>query len=271
MEKAFLMTPKGAVGLGLVFLLLGLAVFGPFLAPHDPLKTDLAYRLKPPSREFPLGTDSLGRCQWSRILWGARVSLGTGILALSFALFLGGLMGTASVSSSKIIQGVIKGWMDIALAFPGMVWALLMIGIFGPSVTGMVVGLAAAAWAWWARFSRSLIMTALAREFVMGGRMVGVKGIRLWVRYIFPQIWSQLLIAASLRCGWTILLTAGMGFLGLGAQPPTPEWGTMLQESRLYMVRAPWLMIAPGAAIFLTVLALNLFSEGLQEALGNNN
>jgi ABC-type dipeptide/oligopeptide/nickel transport system permease subunit len=261
------LSPKGTVGLILTGLLLSLALIGPLLAPHDPIQTNLFQRLQAPSWTYPLGTDALGRCLLSRVIWGARVSLGTGILILGLALSVGVFMGMMSVLSGKWLDGPVKGLMDITLAFPGMILALMMIGIFGPSLYSLIIGLAAAGWAWWARFIRALVLTALTREFILGGRMVGVRGFRLIVHYLFPQIWPQLLIAASLRTGWTILLVAGLGFLGLGSQQPTPEWGTMLQESRLYLVRAPWLMLAPGGAITLTILALTLLSEGLRDRL----
>jgi peptide/nickel transport system permease protein len=258
---------KGFVGLILMGLILGLAFFGPVLSSHDPTQTDLFHRLEAPSRAFPLGTDALGRCQLSRLLWGARLSLGTGFIALSLALGTGMFIGLVSVLSGKWLEAVVKGLMDVTLAFPGLLLALLMIGILGPSLTSLVIGLGAAGWAWWARFSRSLVRSALTREFVLGGRMAGVRGLRLIFFYLFPQVWPQILVAVSLRAGWTILLVAGLGFLGLGSQPPAPEWGTMLQESRLYLVRAPWLMVGPGGAITLTVLALNLLSEGLRDWL----
>jgi ABC-type dipeptide/oligopeptide/nickel transport system permease subunit len=266
-----LLSGKGAAGLILTGLVFALALAGPMLSPHDPLRTDLFQRLQAPSWTYPLGTDALGRCLLSRVLWGARISLGTGLLALGLALGIGVFIGLLSVLSGKWLDGPVKGLMDMALAFPGMILALMMIGIFGPSVFSLIFGLAAAGWAWWARLSRSLVKSALAKEFVLGGRMAGVRGLRLIVHYLFPQIWPQVLIAASLRAGWTILMVAGLGFLGLGSQPPTPEWGAMLQESRLYLVRAPWLMIAPGLAITLTVLALNLLSEGLRDTLQSGN
>lgn len=223
--RTFDVNGKALTGISLFLFLFAMVWFGPIIFPTDPIKSDLAARFKPPSWDHPLGTDALGRCLWARILWGGRVSLGSGVLALFLALSFGVLMATVSVAPSPLGQGLVKGIMDMTLALPGMVWALLMLGITGPSIIGLILGLAAAGWAWWARFCRSLIITALAREFVLGGRMAGVRGWRLWARYVFPQIWPQILTAASLRLGWTILLASALGFLGLGAQPPTPEWG----------------------------------------------
>ncbi len=174
------------------------------------------------------------------------------------------ILGLVSVLSGRGFQALIKVLIDTALAFPGLVLALLMTGVLGPSGSSLVIGLVLSGWAWWARLSRSLLLTAQGREFVLSGRLVGVKGRRLFYYYLFPQIWPPLLIAASLRTGWTILAVSGLSYLGLGAQPPAPEWGIMLQESRLYLTRAPWLMVAPGAAITLTVLSFILLAEGLR-------
>lgn len=251
-------------GLILTALLCATALGGPFFTPHDPFKTDLTHRLQPPGPDFLLGTDALGRCVLSRLLWGTRLSLGIGLLALALAWGSGMILGLVSVLSGRGVDTLLKILIDTALAFPGLALALLMTGVLGPSGSSLVIGLVLSGWSWWARLSRSLFLTAQGREFVLSGRLVGVKGMRLFYYYLLPQIWPPLLIAASLRTGWTILAVSGLSYLGLGAQPPAPEWGIMLQESRLYLARAPWLMVAPGAAITLTVLSFIILAEGLR-------
>lgn len=254
-------------GAGLIGLLILAALFGPLLAPYDPTETDLSNRLRSPDLSYPLGTDSLGRCVLSRVLGGARTSLGGSLLASSLALGLGVLLGLGSALSPPWFRSALNGLIDIFLAFPGPVLALVIIGVFGPSWESLIMGLAASGWGWYGRLIRSLIINAEGKEFVRGGRALGVGGLRLLRWYLLPLLGPSLMVAVSLRLGWMVLGLAGLSYLGLGPQPPTPEWGAMLQESRVYFLRAPWLMIAPGLALTLTVLGFNLLAEGLRDIL----
>jgi len=256
------------VGMGLLGLFILTVLFGPLLAPRDPGLTDLGNRLRSPDLAFPLGTDSLGRCVFSRTLHGARTSLGGSLAASFLALGIGTLFGMGSALGARRFHGVVlNGLIDVFLAFPGLILALVIIGVFGPSLETLILGLAASGWAWYGRLIRSLVLSAEGKEFVRGGRALGVRGGRLLGRYLMPVIGPPLLVALSLRLGWMVLGLAGLSFLGLGPQPPQPEWGAMLQESRIYLLRAPWLMIAPGLALTLTVLGFNLLAEGLRDAL----
>ncbi len=214
-----------------------------------------------------LGTDHLGRCVLSRLLFGARVSFGAGLGASLLALCGGLLIGLASGLGRRWLEAPLRGALDIALTFPGLLLALVLTGAMGPSILSLMIGIAGAVWPWWGRFVRGLALNAKQSEFVMGGRVVGVQGLRLLRRYILPQIVPPVLVAASLKSAWIILAMAGLGYLGLGVQPPTPEWGAMLQESRMYLNRAPWLMLAPGVAVTLAVLGLNLLAEGMRDTL----
>jgi len=168
---------------------------------------------------------------------------------------------------NRRLRSPLKGLIDIFLAFPGLVLALVIIGVLGPSWGSLILGLTASGWAWYGRLIRSLVLTAEGKEFVRGGRALGVGGLRLLRRYLMPLLGPPLLVTVSLRLGWMVLGLAGLSYLGLGPQPPNPEWGAMLQESRIYFLRAPWLMIAPGLALTLTVLGFNLLAEGLRDAL----
>ncbi len=248
-----------------LLLLIGLAA--PWLAPHDPLRTDLAHRLEPPSLAYPLGTDHLGRCELSRLMFGTRISLWVGLAASLLSLAMGLLAGVASGLGKWWLEAPLRGVLDIALAFPGLLLALVLVGAMGPSALSLVLGIAGSVWPWWGRLVRGLVMSAKQSEFVMGGRVVGVEGLRLVRHYILPQVLPPLLVAISLKTAWVILATAGLGYLGLGVQPPTPEWGAMLQESRMYLTRAPWLMLAPGAAVTAAVLGFNLLAEGMRDML----
>lgn len=254
---------SGSLILAVMFLA-GLSA--PLLSPHDPLLVDLAQRLKPPDNEFLLGTDHLGRCVFSRLLHGARLSLSVSLCATGLSLLMGMAAGIGFGLAGPLLNTPLRGVIDVALAFPGMLLALVLAGILGPSHTGLILGIALAGCAWWMRFIRDQILHAMTREFVLAGRVVGARGPRLVQHYLIPQILPPVLTAASLKTGWSIMAISALGYLGMGAQPPSPEWGIMLQESRLYMVRAPWLLLGPGAAVTLTVLGFNLLAEGLRDA-----
>lgn len=265
------MRPKmnSLITAGLLILgMLGLAaVLAPFIMPHDPLGANLLNRLKPPSFSYPLGTDHLGRCVFSRLLLGARYTLCAGLLASMGALFLGALAGLTAGLAKPGLRGVMNIFMDVVLAFPGLVLALALTGVMGPSLFSLALALAGAGWAWWGRFVRGLAVTAREKPYVKGGIVCGVRGGRLLRYYLLPQVLPSTLVAASFKTGWMILGISGLSYLGLGAQPPIPEWGAMLQESRLYLTRAPWLMLAPGTMVTLAVLGFNFLAEGLRDAL----
>ena len=254
-------------GIYLLILLLFTGLAAPWLAPNDPLRTNLSHRLEPPSPAYPLGTDHLGRCVLSRLMFGSRTSFGVGLAASLLSLLIGLPAGLATGLGRPWLERPLRGMLDIALAFPGLLLALVLVRAMGPSALSLTLGIAGSVWPWWGRLVRGLVRTANQNEFVMGGRVVGVEGLRLVMRYILPQIVPPLLVAASLKTAWIILATASLGYLGLGVQPPTPEWGAMLQESRMYLTRAPWLMLAPGAAVTMAVLGFNLLAEGMRDAL----
>lgn len=254
-------------GICLLILLLFTGLAAPWLAPNDPLRTNLSHRLETPSLAYPLGTDHLGRCVLSRLMFGSQTSLWVGLAASLLSLLIGLPAGLAAGLGKPWLETPLRGVLDIALAFPGLLLALVLVGAMGPSALSLVLGIAGSVWPWWGRLVRGLVRTANQNEFVMGGRVVGVEGLRLVMRYILPQIVPPLLVAASLKTAWIILATASLGYLGLGVQPPTPEWGAMLQESRMYLTRAPWLMLSPGAAVTMAVLGFNLLAEGMRDAL----
>lgn len=241
------------------------ALAAPWLGPQDPLTLDLGQRLLPPTWEHPLGTDHLGRCQLSRLIWGGRVSLLLGILASVLSCGLGLVCGVAAGLANRRLDWPLARIIDMGLAFPGLLLALVMVGAMGAKSWVLVLALASAGWPWWARLTRGLVRAARAQPFVLGGIAAGVGGWRLLRRYILPQVWPAMAVAAAMKTGWMIVALSGLGYLGLSIPAPEPEWGAMLNQARIYLSRAPWLMISPGAAIFVTVLGCNLLAEGLRQ------
>lgn len=238
----------------------GAALAAPVIMPNDPLVTDLDHRLHPPGPEFILGTDQLGRCILSRVVYGARISLsGAGAAAL-IAMAAGTAVGIGAALSRGRAALLLTAVIDMGLALPGLVLTLVIAGLLGGNMQGLVLGLALANWPWWARLVRGLTLTAREKEYVLAGRVAGLSRFRLVSAYIIPQISGPVLAAGAMKTGRMILVFSGLCYLGLGPAPPAPEWGRMIQESGLYMIQAPWLMLAPGIAVTLTVMALNLIA-----------
>ncbi|ELZ59598.1 MULTISPECIES: nickel transporter permease [unclassified Haloferax] len=265
--EALTTTRLTKLGAGLVCALFALAVFGPAASPYDPTAQALAHRLEAPSLAHPLGTDQLGRDVLTRLLHGARLSLGIAIAVTAVRLSLGTAVG--------LVAGYVGGWVDEALmrlvdtllAFPGIVLALVIAGILGPSLTNVMVALAVVGWASYARLVRSSVLSVREREFVTASRLLGRSRAHVLGRHLIPNVVAPVVVLATLDVGGVILGTAGLSFLGLGAQPPTPEWGTMLASGRNYLRTAWWLVNAPGVLIMLTVFGFNLLGDGLRDAL----
>lgn len=263
MKVLSLLPVRLAIGCFLFALAAAAGIFSPWLAPHDPLAADLSLRLMPPNPAYPLGTDQLGRCVFSRILAGTRISLSGAVAASALSLAAGAVMGVCAALIRGWGRAFFTGLIDMGLALPGLILALVVSGLLGGSFLSLVTGLAMANWPWWARLIRGLITTAREKDYVMAGQTAGLNKFRILTHYLLPQIQGPVLAAAVLRTGRIILAFSSLTYLGLGPAPPAPEWGRMLQEAGIYMTRAPWLMLAPGLAITLVVGALNLMGNGL--------
>ena len=245
----------------ILFSYIGMAIFAGALSPHDPLQVDVANRLQPASTEFLLGTDSLGRCVLSRLLHGARnsllsaavvllttVSVGTGV-----GLFAGFFGGRCDYLVQRLLEGV--------MAFPGLILALAIAGVLGPSLENAVLALCLVHWVGYARIVRNMTLSLRERTYVQASSIAGASSLDLLRRHILPEVAPAVLVVATLDYGRIIISIAGLSFLGLGAQPPAPEWGAMLSEGKSYMQVAPQLILWPGAMIAGIVLALQLLSE----------
>lgn len=254
-------------GLAITSLLAAFAITAPVLAPNDPTAVALEHRLEGPSVRFPLGTDQLGRCVWSRLWYGSRLSLGTAVAAAALVLASGLLVGAMSGYFGGAVDVVSMRVVDVFLAFPALIPALAIVGMLGPGVGHLLVATVCVWWAGYARLVRGLVLSLRERPFIEGSRALGAGRLTIVLHQILPNVLPPVLVLASVDLGSLLLLMAGLSFLGLGAQPPTPEWGGMLNDGRAYLFSAPQLMIYPGIAISLAVIGFNLLGEGVRDLL----
>lgn len=243
------------------------AIIAPIFAPNDPLATDFAHILEKPSDKYPFGTDQVGRCIYSRILYGAKVSLGMTFLLLSLIFILGLIIGITAGISGGVIDNIIMRAADTVLSFPDIVFAVAIVGVLGPGIENTILALSVIWWTKYARLTRVLVMGVKNSEYINAGVMAGAGKIKLITHYIIPNIISPLTVQLALDIGGMMLALAGLSFLGLGVQSPTPEWGNMLNEGRTYMQTAPWLLIYPGGAILIIVAIFNILGDTVRDLL----
>jgi peptide/nickel transport system permease protein len=257
----------GWLGIGLVVVFAFIAVAAPLLAPNDPTLPHPGQSLAGPSRQFPLGTDNLGRCVLSRLIYGSRLSLGTAAVATALIMSIGVTLGIVSGYYGGFVDSVLMRIVDLLLAFPSLVVALAIAGILGPGMVNAMVGLVSVWWVGYARVVRGVALSVRERPYIEAARTVGATNGRILRHHMLPNVVPPVIVLATLEMGQLILAIAGLNFLGLGAQPPTPEWGAMLNEGRPFLQTSPQLMIYPGLAISLVVLGFNLLGDGLRDML----
>ncbi len=255
------------IGVVLVAAFFAISISAPLLAPQGYDEQDLERRLKPPSPGFLLGTDMLGRDVLARIIWGARVSLMVGFLAMFLGLVFGSVLGLLSGMYAGGTDRAIMGFMDILLAFPGILLALAVVAALGPGLYQVMIAVGINQIPAFARLVRGSVLSVRKNEYIEAARAVGASDLRLMVRHITPNVLAPVIVLASLDVGTAILASAGLSFLGLGAQPPTPDWGGMINQGRAFLRTAWWVGVFPGLAIMLTVLGFNLIGDGLRDAL----
>lgn len=257
-----------AVGLVLVALLFAVALLAPIISPHDPLATapDDAY-LPPLTPGHLLGTDELGRDQLSRVLWGARVSLPVAFVAVAVGLSVGGLTGLVSGYAGGVVDLLLMRVIDALLAFPALILAIALVAALGPSILNAMIAIGIVAVPVYARLVRGVVLQLKPMEFVVATRSLGASPLRIVVRHLIPNLVNPILVQVSLSAGFAILAEATLSFLGLGAQPPTPDWGQMITIGRTFLPNDAWLAIVPGAAISLCVYSFNLLGDSLRDAL----
>jgi peptide/nickel transport system permease protein len=254
-------------GLVILVVMFALALAAPVLAPYDPDVQDVANRYAPPSGEHLLGTDNLGRDELSRILFAGRISLLTALAVGAATLALGIAIGTFAGFAGGVVDGLVMRVVDVLNAFPPLLLALAVVGMLGPGLLNLAIAITVVAWAEYARVMRGVVLAAKERPFVEAARALGLPPHLVAVRHVIPNIVSPVVVLGTLRTGRVLLELAALSFLGLGIQPPTPEWGAMLNEGQDYLARAPQLMVYPGVAITVTALAFNLLGDGLRDVL----
>ncbi len=265
---------RGAMlGLCVLVVLVVVAIFAQLIAPHHPAQQYRDALLVPPMwleggmAQFPLGTDAVGRDILSRLIVGSQYSLSIGLVVVTIAVVVGTMLGVISGYFGGWIDTVVMRVMDVILAFPSLLLALVLVAILGPGLTNAMIAIALVLQPHFARLARASVMAEKGKEYVTAARVGGASPLRLMLRTILPNCLAPLTVQATLSFSTAILDAAALGFLGLGAQPPTPEWGTMLAEAREFIMRAWWVVTFPGLAILVTVLAINLCGDGLRDAL----
>jgi peptide/nickel transport system permease protein len=251
-----------------VILVVGLAcLFAPLLAKHDPIVTDFGARFLSPSRNHPMGTDNVGRDTFSRILHGGRLSLGMAVSATAGITIVGLFLGLVAGVYGRLAETLIMRVVDVLLAMPTLILALVIVGLLGQSLRNLVITIILVQWPRYARLVRGMALRIREQEFVEAARAVGASRMRIMLRHIAPNLVGPVIVFSTIDMGSTLLAVSGLSFLGFGVGPPTPEWGAMLSEARGFLDKAPQLLIWPGASITLMVLAFNLAGDGLRDLL----
>ena len=259
--------PSAAIGLAILLLVLGAAILAPLISPYDPAQQSYTSVRRAPSAAHWLGTDEVGRDVLARIIWGARASLAAGMVSVLIALGVGVPLGLLAGYAGGLVDGLISRFTDAMLACPFLILAIALAAFLGPSLSNAMIAIGFTAAPIFVRLTRGQAMGVKAEEFVQAARAVGHPPWRIALAEVLPNIAPQLLIQASLTVASAIIAEASLSFLGLGQQPPSPSWGSMLNSAQRFLTGAPWMAIFPGLAIFATVLSFNLVGDGLRDAL----
>lgn len=262
-----LRNPLSVAGLVIIGALVGVALVAPLIAPTDPTRTNLAVRLAPPGAAHLFGTDSLGRDILSRVIYGTRVSLRIAILTAVIATTIGAPLGIVSGYFRGRTDNLLMRLTDMFMAFPRLILAMAIAAALKPTLENVIIAISLAAWPAYARLARSVTLGLREETFVEAARALGATSGRILRRHVFPGVVSPVVIQVSLDMGGIILTAAGLGFIGVGAQPPTPEWGVMIAEGRNYITQQWWVSTFPGIAIALVVLGFNLLGDGIRDVL----
>jgi len=249
----------------IVVLLLG--IFAPLVAPHNPIEPHINVKFANISLDYPLGTDHLGRCVLSRLLYGIQTTVVLALVTMGATLLIGTLLGVIAGYFRGWIDEVIMRFCDVLLSFPSEVMILAIVGMLGPSLTHVVIANIAAKWAWYTRMIRSSVVQYMDKNYIRFSKVLGCNASHIIRKHLLPNVVSDIIVLATLDTGWVILNISGLSFLGLGVQAPTPEWGMMLNEAKNIMTTHPAQMLAPGLAILIIVIAFNFLGDSLRDVL----
>lgn len=255
------------LGAGFVLTFIFMAIFAPFISPYDPLEVNLPERLQPPSLKHLFGTDALGRDILSRVIFGARITLMVTFTIVVIGLLVGTFIGTIAAFVGGIIDSVLMRVVDVMMALPGLLICLLIVSIIGPGITGVIVAVGISSIPLFARVSRATVLSVKENDYVQAARAIGESRMAVVLRYVLPNCTSPIIVLATLRMATGLLFASSLSFLGLGVQPPLPEWGTMLSDARNYLRIAIFAPVFPGLAITLTALGFNMLGDSLRDAL----
>jgi len=255
------------IGLCIIIILIITAIFAPIIATHSPTDQSIVNRYQTPSAEHYLGTDELGRDIFSRIVYGSRYSILIGLIAVGIALICGVFLGAVAGYAGKWVDQVVMRFIDMLMAFPSILLAIALVAVLGASLQNAMIAVGIVGVPQFARIVRAAVLSVKETEYIEAARAIGAKHKKILFQHILPNCLAPIIVQATLSIGTAILDAAGLSFLGLGAQPPTPEWGAMLSDGRHALQNSPWVVTFPGLAILLVVLGFNLFGDGLRDAL----
>lgn len=267
MWRRFRNNPMCVIGLSLVLLLFIIAIFGPYIAPRDPILVNTPDRFQSPNGTYWFGTDEFGRDIFSRILYGGRIAVQVGMVSVTVAFFGGIVLGLICGFYGGIVDTILSRILEIWMSFPDILFVIAIVAILGPSLNTVILALGFLSIPAYARIVRGSVLSTRQEVYVEAARSVGVSNNRIMLRHILPNVVAPLIILSSMRFGGALLTGAGLSFIGLGAQPPSPEWGAILSTGRMYMYQAPWITVFPGMAIAVFVLGVNMLGDGLRDVL----
>ena len=265
--RSFKKSKISLIGAGIVLFFILLAMFGPMIAPEGINEQDLSKRLLAPSSEHWFGTDDFGRDIFSRVIHGARISLWVGFFSVTLSVIVGSFLGIIAGYYGRWVDTIISRMFDILLAFPSILLAIAVVAVLGPSLQNALIAIAIINVPNFGRLIRSKVLSVKEEEYIVAAKAIGMRDSRILFSHILPNSMTPIIVQGTLAIATAIIEAAALGFLGLGAQAPAPEWGKMLADARIYLLKAPWTMIFPGLAIMLTVLGFNLMGDGLRDAL----
>jgi len=266
-KKIFRQHTAGAVAFCVVLAIVVVALLAPYVAPRDPYEYDVQRRFEPPSEDYLAGTDNMGRCVLSRVIWGARISLQVGLVAVLIGAFLGLIMGVVAGYSGSTTEAVIMRIVDVGLSFPFILLAILITAFFGGGLSNVMIAVGIARAPRMARIAHAATRQVRETEYIEASRAMGANRIRIMSRHILPNIMAPVIVRATLDIAIAILAESSLSFLGMGITPPTPTWGGIIAVGREHLRRASWIASAPGIAIFITVLSMNILGDGVRDYL----